>query len=90
MMMNMDVVAPHTDRVWCRKLNDEIDTYKTKINTYIEAALKDRKKPGLKTERDMKCTLEFIRDKMIKRLRTLLYEHNLADPDEQINENMKK
>ncbi len=39
--MNMDVVATYTDRVWRCKLNDEIDTYKTKINTQIKAAFQD-------------------------------------------------
>eukprot|EP00978_Attheya_sp_CCMP212_P018276 scaffold49772_cov68-Attheya_sp.AAC.1 len=87
----MNVVATHTDRVWHRtKLNDEIDdTYRIKINTQIEAALKDKMKLGLKTERDKKCTKEFDRDKMNKRLR-ILYEHNLTDPDKQMNEKAKK
>eukprot|EP00978_Attheya_sp_CCMP212_P008801 scaffold20702_cov56-Attheya_sp.AAC.2 len=87
MMMNMDIVTmTHPDRVWCCKLNNEIDTYKTEI----KAALKDRTKPGLKTERDRKHTLlEFVRDKTNKRLRTP-YEYNLTDPDEwKFNEHMK-
>eukprot|EP00978_Attheya_sp_CCMP212_P032808 scaffold129655_cov42-Attheya_sp.AAC.1 len=79
--MDMNVVATHTDRVWRRKINDEIDTYNNTVNTHIETTLKDKKKPGLKTERDRKRTQEFVRDKMYKRLKTL-YEYNLADPDD--------
>eukprot|EP00978_Attheya_sp_CCMP212_P028233 scaffold96974_cov42-Attheya_sp.AAC.1 len=79
--MDMNVVTTHTDRVWRRKINeDEIDTYNNTVNTQIETALKDKKKPGLKTERDKKRTQEFVRDKTHKRLKTL-YEYNLADPD---------
>eukprot|EP00978_Attheya_sp_CCMP212_P023639 scaffold72845_cov71-Attheya_sp.AAC.2 len=81
--MDMNVVArTHTDRVWHRKINDKIDTYKTTVNTQIETALKDKKKPGLKTERDRKRTQEFDINKMNKRLKSL-YEYNLADPDDQ-------
>eukprot|EP00978_Attheya_sp_CCMP212_P004352 scaffold9496_cov40-Attheya_sp.AAC.4 len=82
-MMDMNAVATHTNRVWHRKINDEIDAYNNTVNTQIETALKDKKKPGLKTERDRKRTQEFVRrDKMHKRLKTL-YEYNLADPDDQ-------
>jgi hypothetical protein len=79
--IDMKVAARHTDRVWRQKINDEIDTYKNTVDTQIETAIKDKTKPGLKTERDRKRTQEFIRDKTNKRLKSL-YKHNLADPDD--------
>ena len=72
---------PHRQSV-ASKINDEIDTYKNTVDTQIETAIKDKMKPGLKTERDRKRTQEFVRDKMNKRLKSL-YKHNLTDPDDQ-------
>ena len=82
--MEMNVVATQIDRVWRRKINDEIDTYKNTVDTQIENAIKDKRKPGLKTERDRKRIHEFVREKTNKRLKSL-YEHILADPDDRKN-----
>eukprot|EP00978_Attheya_sp_CCMP212_P008607 scaffold20224_cov53-Attheya_sp.AAC.7 len=85
-----ELVATHTDRVWHRKINHEIDTYKNTVNTQIKTALKDKKKPGLKTERYRKRTQEFGRDKTNKRLKSL-YKYNLADPyDRKIEQHGKQ